>query len=442
MTEPRHMRMVQSRVAPPGAPDGLMYFVASTAHRDRHGTVLDPSGWEFDAFDDNPVFLLNHNTRQLPAGRIPYREVITDAAWWRSVGHADIDAGLVIGVEWDDDDPDPEVQRARSKYERGFMQAVSVSFEPFEYDKKTKTYTRQGLVEVSGGTVPSNTKAIQLDAPDAPPEDVLRELDEDAAAWLEARGIEVRWPTTPDELYAFGAVTTSAGEERTHIISVLRVTVDIPEDAYIYEIDPDAGWRKILHPQAGETVERKQLSAHPPISWEVHDPWLGQTYTDYWTRREVHADQDDAEAIAPAEHQKYAVERVEAPMGTVDLDRACALPQLAPELSAGLLRRLAEPPRAPTHEPVVDPAAAPAPPFAPGDEVTFTSGLTDEPVRGRVEGVEGDVAHVRLALASGGSVVATRPLSELKPYSPLTSDPQPPQQRGGVLRVITQPRED
>lgn len=150
---------------PPGAPrDGdLMYFIASSEAVDSYEDVIEQDGWEFERFDRNPVFLAQHNSWAMPAGVIPYREVITDEAW---LLEQDVKgpSALTIGVRWDVEDE--QAMRLKGKYDRGIMSAVSVGFRPLEYEPIKGTYgyriKRAELLEVSAVTIGANPEATAV----------------------------------------------------------------------------------------------------------------------------------------------------------------------------------------------------------------------------------------------------------------------------------------
>ena len=88
-------------------------FVASSDNVDRMGDILNHSGWELDNFERNPVILFNHDSRSLPIGK----------------GSVDIiDGQLMIDVEFDE--KDDFARQIKSKVDGGFLNAVSVVFNP------------------------------------------------------------------------------------------------------------------------------------------------------------------------------------------------------------------------------------------------------------------------------------------------------------------------
>jgi len=134
-------------------------FVASTATPDRYGDVIDQSGWNTEAYNRNPVVLLNHDSSQLPIGK----------------GNVHVrDGKLVIDVQFDDQDP--KAQEVKRKAQNGFMNAVSVGFRPLEskerynlpkdnkyYGTKGTYFSKAELLEVSIVTIPANGEATMLE---------------------------------------------------------------------------------------------------------------------------------------------------------------------------------------------------------------------------------------------------------------------------------------
>lgn len=135
--------------------DGLTWFVASTSNEDLMGDTIAADGWDLSRVT-NPrdvcPFLLFHNSRSLPIGRV--EKVKTGANL--------IEAGVV----WDDEDPDGK--RAHGSFDRGFIKTVSVGFWPTKYsirrDDKERFlgfhYEKQKLLELSLVPIPANPDAV------------------------------------------------------------------------------------------------------------------------------------------------------------------------------------------------------------------------------------------------------------------------------------------
>lgn len=130
-------------------------FVASTDTPDRYGDIVDQKGWDLSAYKRNPVVLLNHNPTQLPIGK----------------GHAYIKNGqLMLDVEFDKNDE--MAQKVEQKVKGGFINAVSVGFQPSESIARNKLsadhpyhgksgyyFPKSELLEVSIVTIPANNEA-------------------------------------------------------------------------------------------------------------------------------------------------------------------------------------------------------------------------------------------------------------------------------------------
>jgi HK97 family phage prohead protease len=129
-------------------------FIASTDTPDRYGDVVGQQ-WDLSAFERNPVILLNHNSTTLPIGK----------------GKAYLEDGrLMIDVEFDQNDED--AKKIESKVRGGYMNAVSVGFQPLEAvlrsslpdghkykGSKGYYYPKSELLEVSIVTIPANNEA-------------------------------------------------------------------------------------------------------------------------------------------------------------------------------------------------------------------------------------------------------------------------------------------
>jgi len=135
--------------------DSKISFVASTANPDRYGDIVDQGGWDLRAYERNPIILLNHNPTQLPIGK----------------GKAYIkDGQLMLDVEFDKNDE--VAQQVERKVRGGFINAVSVGFQPSESIARNKLpadhpyhgksgyyFPKSELLEVSIVTIPANNEA-------------------------------------------------------------------------------------------------------------------------------------------------------------------------------------------------------------------------------------------------------------------------------------------
>mgnify|MGYP003137922908 FL=1 len=135
--------------------NGTYSFVASTENSDRYGDVINQKGWSLEAYNRNPVVLLNHNSNSLPIGK----------------GTVEIkDGQLMIDVEFDQEDE--LARKVESKVKNGYINAVSVGFNPIESKRRSelpkehKAFGKRGmyfekseLLEVSIVTIPANSDA-------------------------------------------------------------------------------------------------------------------------------------------------------------------------------------------------------------------------------------------------------------------------------------------
>ena len=135
--------------------DKPIKFVASTASPDRYGDVVDQKGWDLRAYNRNPVVLFNHNPSQMPIGK----------------GRAYVEnEQLMLEVEFDQ--KDDMAKTIEQKVRDGFINAVSVGFQPSKtiarsslptdhpYHGKSGSYFQASeLLEVSIVTIPANNEA-------------------------------------------------------------------------------------------------------------------------------------------------------------------------------------------------------------------------------------------------------------------------------------------
>lgn len=150
-----HLREV---IPAPDMGEGIVQFIAATEGVKRDGNTLLNTGWEFDNFAKNPVFLFQHDYSQLPIGQHVKWAVTNDGGQhilrvWSRFVTADIY---------------PFAERVRLMYEKGFLRAVSIGWIPLDYepvrnDEGIQTgwkFTRNELLEVSAVSVPADPDAI------------------------------------------------------------------------------------------------------------------------------------------------------------------------------------------------------------------------------------------------------------------------------------------
>ena len=143
--------------------DGVkLSFIASTGTPDRFGDIVSVKGWDTKSYEKNPVVLLNHRPDLLPIGRGEIR--FSEEKFWK-------DRKMIVDVEFDMNDP--ESARIAQKAKNGFLNAVSVGFNPkdamkrSDLEEKHWAYTSKGgmffpkaeLLEISVVTIPANPEA-------------------------------------------------------------------------------------------------------------------------------------------------------------------------------------------------------------------------------------------------------------------------------------------
>ena len=130
-------------------------YVASTDAIDRYGDVVSQN-WELESYKRNSVILWNHDQMAPPIGRALSVDVV--------------DGKLMIDVEFDM--ADPHAAMIARKAQAGFINAVSVGFQPIEMTPRSELpkdhkaygpegvfYQRSELLELSVVTVPANGQA-------------------------------------------------------------------------------------------------------------------------------------------------------------------------------------------------------------------------------------------------------------------------------------------
>ena len=156
--EPRYCKalLLGTKASPPHAdgasPDTVFTFRASTETLDRQGEIVTADGWDTAEFEKNPVFLLAHDYRALPIGKVT--KIVTD------------EGGLLADVIFDHDDE--TARQVESKFSRGFLNAVSVGFQPIEMEipqgknPGPPRHTKKALLEISAVAVPANPDALMV----------------------------------------------------------------------------------------------------------------------------------------------------------------------------------------------------------------------------------------------------------------------------------------
>ena len=150
--------LVVEKVSSPEQKDGKisMSFIASTSAVDRYGDVIDQNGWSLESYKSNAIVLFNHDASELPIAK----------------GSVDVvDGNLMIDIDFDM--KDPRAAEIGRKTRDGYLNAVSVGFNPIESVKRSDLpedhfakgadgmfFLKSELLEVSVVTIPANSEAV------------------------------------------------------------------------------------------------------------------------------------------------------------------------------------------------------------------------------------------------------------------------------------------
>lgn len=148
-----------------------MSFKISTGAVDRDGDIIEPKGWQTDAFMLNPCVLFAHDYKSLPVAK--------------AVKLTKTDTALIAVAEFP---PKGTYEFADTVYDMlkgGFLNATSVGFKPMEYEPMEKGYRHktQQLLEFSIVPVPSNHEALALRGGQLT--DEVKALQAPIATWCE-----------------------------------------------------------------------------------------------------------------------------------------------------------------------------------------------------------------------------------------------------------------
>ena len=130
--------------------EGIHSFIISTPEVDRYGTIIIPSGIDYQAYMNNPVVLLNHKPEMLPIGK----------CLGFFLNGENLESTIQLDLE------DEKACKIDSKLNRGYLNAVSVGIMPIETEEQTingekvTVYTKSELVEFSVVTIPANREAL------------------------------------------------------------------------------------------------------------------------------------------------------------------------------------------------------------------------------------------------------------------------------------------
>ena len=134
----------------------VLRFTSSDETPDRQRDIVRAKGWILDNYLKNPVFLWAHDYSQPPVGKTVKVEVVGKK--------------LITDVEFADADTYKFADTIYRLYKGGFLNAVSVGFQPLEWEGKSgeddvpkwegNVFTKQELLEHSAVPVPANPNAL------------------------------------------------------------------------------------------------------------------------------------------------------------------------------------------------------------------------------------------------------------------------------------------
>lgn len=135
--------------------DKPLSFILSTADRDRYGDVVEQTGWDLTNYEKNKVMLWAHDYRQAPVG---------------SPSFVGVKGGNLVGeaVKFQQRDVHEFGWAVGQMYRQGFLNTVSVGFQPVEWswfeDEEGEgiRFIKSELLEFSAVPIPANPNALQL----------------------------------------------------------------------------------------------------------------------------------------------------------------------------------------------------------------------------------------------------------------------------------------
>ena len=134
---------IETRAAADGT---TLSFVATTAGMKRDGLDILISGISTENFMRNPVFLWAHDYfgERLPIGKV--------------TSIRPLKSKMKVRVEFDTEDE--FAMQVKSKFDRGFLNTVSIGWETLEFDRDTNTVLKSDLLDVSAVPVPGDPDAL------------------------------------------------------------------------------------------------------------------------------------------------------------------------------------------------------------------------------------------------------------------------------------------
>ena len=127
--------------------------IASTKARDRDNDTINPEGWDLSDYEKNPVILWAHDYSEPPIGK--------------AIDNWIQDGQLRQKIKFAPKEANPFAEQVYQLYKGGFLNAVSVGFDPKEWDWSDEEegnidFEQQVLLETSAVPVPSNPEALQV----------------------------------------------------------------------------------------------------------------------------------------------------------------------------------------------------------------------------------------------------------------------------------------
>ncbi len=131
----------------------IVPFIISTAARDRDNDIIAMDGWDLKNYNENPVVLWAHRYGEPPVGKALNTRIDADS--------------LKSEAKFTPKDLNPFGYMIGQMYKEGYLNAVSVGFNPTEYKWAEDEdrpwgidYAKQELLEYSAVPVPANPDAL------------------------------------------------------------------------------------------------------------------------------------------------------------------------------------------------------------------------------------------------------------------------------------------
>jgi phage head maturation protease len=147
-------------IMPPNDKARVRRFIASDDTVDRYAEVVMPDGIELQDYARNPVVMSMHDYEAWPLGH--------------AIAAGVVDGKLMVDVEFDPPDVDPDAEKVMRKIDLRTVNACSIGFEPLEwydqgkasaelkaaYPQARRIYTRSKLLELTICPIPANPNAL------------------------------------------------------------------------------------------------------------------------------------------------------------------------------------------------------------------------------------------------------------------------------------------